>query len=144
MSYHHWNIYAQYITYMTWNTSYYMNSYITLEHTDHEVLVVVKYIAEALQKTPLMLQGPASSPKMRSPRSFFRAWAPSWLFSPPVGRHWATRAYHSTRSTRAYLQAKRSTSKTWATKAQQDWPVNIAINNRLLICKFSWKSSILM
>jgi hypothetical protein len=25
--------------------------------------------------------------------------------------------------------------KTWATKTQQDWPVNVAINNRLLICK---------
>jgi hypothetical protein len=33
--------------------SYYMNSYITLEYTDHEVLEVVKYIAEALQNTVL-------------------------------------------------------------------------------------------
>jgi hypothetical protein len=25
--------------------------------------------------------------------------------------------------------------KAWATKAQQNWPVNVAINSRLLICK---------
>jgi hypothetical protein len=30
--------------------SYYMNSYITSEYTDHELTVVVKYIEEALQK----------------------------------------------------------------------------------------------
>jgi hypothetical protein len=30
-----------------------MDSYITSEYTDHEVLVVVKYIAEALQNTAL-------------------------------------------------------------------------------------------
>jgi hypothetical protein len=35
-----------YITYMAQNTSYYMNSYISSEYTDHEVLAVVKYIAE--------------------------------------------------------------------------------------------------
>jgi hypothetical protein len=33
--------------------SYYMNSYITAEYTDHEVLKVVKYVAEVLQKTTL-------------------------------------------------------------------------------------------
>jgi hypothetical protein len=33
--------------------SYYMNSYSTSEYTDHEVLKVVKYIAEALQNTTL-------------------------------------------------------------------------------------------
>jgi hypothetical protein len=33
--------------------SYYMNSCITLEYTDYEVLKVVKYIVEALQKTVL-------------------------------------------------------------------------------------------
>jgi hypothetical protein len=33
--------------------SYYMNSCITAEYTDHEVLKVVKYIAEVLQKTAL-------------------------------------------------------------------------------------------
>jgi hypothetical protein len=35
---------------MARNMSYYMNSYITSEYIDHEVLAVVKYIAEALQK----------------------------------------------------------------------------------------------
>jgi hypothetical protein len=38
---------------MARNISYYINSYITSEYTDHEVLEVVKYIAEALQKTSL-------------------------------------------------------------------------------------------
>jgi hypothetical protein len=31
--------------------------------------------------------------------------------------------------------AKQQQGKAWATKAQQDWPVNVAINSRLLICK---------
>jgi hypothetical protein len=38
---------------MAQNMSYYINSYITSEYTDREVLEVVKYIAEALQKTSL-------------------------------------------------------------------------------------------
>jgi hypothetical protein len=33
--------------------NYYMNSCITSEYTDHEVLKVVNYIAKALQKTAL-------------------------------------------------------------------------------------------
>jgi hypothetical protein len=33
--------------------SYYMNSCITAEYTDHEVLKVIKYIAEVFQKTAL-------------------------------------------------------------------------------------------
>jgi hypothetical protein len=38
---------------MTQNTNYYMNSSITSECTDHEVLEVVNYIVKALQKTAL-------------------------------------------------------------------------------------------
>jgi hypothetical protein len=38
---------------MTRNMSYYMDSYITSEYTDHEALAVVKYIAKALQNTAL-------------------------------------------------------------------------------------------
>jgi hypothetical protein len=38
---------------MTRNMIYYMKSCITSEYTDHEVLEVVKYIVEALQKTAL-------------------------------------------------------------------------------------------
>jgi hypothetical protein len=53
MSCQHRSIDAQYIAYMAQNMSYYMNSCITLEYTDHEVLEVVKYTAEALQKTTL-------------------------------------------------------------------------------------------
>jgi hypothetical protein len=30
---------------------------------------------------------------------------------------------------------KQHQGKDWATKAQQDWPVNMAINSRLLACK---------
>jgi hypothetical protein len=85
-----------------------------------------------------MLQGPASSPKMWSPRPLFRARAPNWLLNPVMGHHWATQAYHSTCSTQSFLQPKRSTSNAWPTKAQQDWPVNLIINNQLLVCKASW------
>jgi hypothetical protein len=38
---------------MARNMNYYMNSCITSEYTDHEVLKVVNYIAEALQKATL-------------------------------------------------------------------------------------------
>jgi hypothetical protein len=31
--------------------------------------------------------------------------------------------------------AKQQQDNAWATKAQQDWPINMAINSRLLICK---------
>jgi hypothetical protein len=31
--------------------------------------------------------------------------------------------------------AKQQQGKAWATKAQQDWLVNVVINNRLLTCK---------
>jgi hypothetical protein len=31
--------------------------------------------------------------------------------------------------------AKQQQGKAWATKAQQDWPVNVAINSQLLVCK---------
>jgi hypothetical protein len=41
------------MTYMTRNMNYYMNSCITSEYTDHDVLEVGNYIAEALQKTVL-------------------------------------------------------------------------------------------
>jgi hypothetical protein len=30
---------------------------------------------------------------------------------------------------------KQYQDKAWATKAQQDWPVNVAINSQLLQCK---------
>jgi hypothetical protein len=84
-----------------------------------------------------MIQGPASSPKMWSPRQLFRARATNWLPSPQVGHHCATWTCHSTRSTQDFLQPKRSTSKAWETKAQQDWPINMVINSRLLVCKAS-------
>jgi hypothetical protein len=43
-----------------------------------------------------------------------------------------------------FCNPKRSTRKAWATKAQQDWPVNVAINSWLIVCKASWESFILL
>jgi hypothetical protein len=42
--------------------SYYMDSYITSEYTDHEVLTVVKYIEEALQNIVLDTTGARIEP----------------------------------------------------------------------------------
>jgi hypothetical protein len=99
------------------------------------VLKIIKHSESITKGWHSTLQGPALSPKMRSPRPLFRARTPSRLPSSAVGRHWATQTCHNTRSTQTFLQPKRFTSKAWSTKAQQDWPVNVTINNRLLICK---------
>jgi hypothetical protein len=117
--------------------SYYISSWITSEYTDHEVFKVLKHSGSITKDWHSTIQGPTSSPKMWSPRQLFRVQAPNWLPSPQAGHHWATRTYHSTCSTQAFLQLKRSTSKAWATKAQQDWPINVTINNRLLVCNAS-------
>jgi hypothetical protein len=45
---------------------------------------------------------------------------------------------------RYFCNKKRSTSKSWATKVQQDWSVNVAINSWLLASKALGESSILM
>jgi hypothetical protein len=73
-------------------------------------------------------------PKMWSPRLQLTGRAPK---SPPSlrARHWATPNCHSSRNTQACLHTVKSTSKAWATKAQQGRPVNVAINSRLLACK---------
>jgi hypothetical protein len=73
-------------------------------------------------------------PMMQSPQLLLTGRAPK---SPPSPRahHWATPIYHSSRNTQSSLHTIRSTSKPWATKAQQDWPVNVTINNRQLACK---------
>jgi hypothetical protein len=34
--------------------------------------------------------------------------------------------------------AKQQQDKAWATKPQQDWPINMVINSWLLACKASW------
>jgi hypothetical protein len=103
----------------------------------------LKYRGSDTKDWHSMVQGPASSPKMQNPRQLFRAQASNWLLSPQVGCHWATQTCHSTHNTQSSLQPKRSTSKAWVTKAQQDWPDSMAINSRLLVCKASWESSIL-
>jgi hypothetical protein len=123
--------------------SYYMSSWITPEYIDHEGFEVLKHSGSITKDWRSMIQGPQSSPKMRSPWQHFRARAPSWHSIPQAGHHWATQTCHSTHSTQASLQTKRSTSKPWATKAQQDWPINMVINSELLTCKASWESSIL-
>jgi hypothetical protein len=99
-----------------------------------------KNIAVVIQKTTnSTIHGPASSPMMWSPRWLFNGPAPK---SPPNHRvhRWAIRTYHSGRSTRAFLlhTSLRSTSKVWATKAQQNWLINVATNIQLLACKASW------
>jgi hypothetical protein len=73
-------------------------------------------------------------PMMWSPRLLLTGWAPK---SPPSPRahHWARPTCHSSHNTRASLHTIASISKAWATKAQQDWPVNVAKNSRFLACK---------
>jgi hypothetical protein len=59
----------------------------------------------------------------------------------PVPR-WVTTGSHELTTApavpRAYLQFTRSTSKDWTTKTQQDWLINVGINNWLLACNTSW------
>jgi hypothetical protein len=62
-------------------------------------------------------------PKMRSPRPLLTGWALKSLPNPQA-HHWATPTCHNSRNTQAYLHTFKSTSKYWATKAQQDWPIN--------------------
>jgi hypothetical protein len=62
-------------------------------------------------------------PMMRSPRPLLTGWAPKSLFNPQA-RHWGTPTCHSSRNTQACLHTFKYTSKAWATKAQQDWPIN--------------------
>jgi hypothetical protein len=81
-----------------------------------------------------MIQGSASSPKMWSTRRLLNASAPSWPLSLQVGCQ-ATQTYCNTHSTYVSLHTIKFTSKAWASKAQQDLPVNVAINSRLLVCK---------
>jgi hypothetical protein len=71
---------------------------------------------------------------MRSPQLLLTGRAPKF---PPSSRahHWATPTCHNSCSTQACPHTIKSTSKAWATKAQQDWPINMAIDSRLLACK---------
>jgi hypothetical protein len=52
---------------------------------------------------------------------------------------WVTTGPH-----KLFCNPKRSTSKAWATKAQQDWSVNVAIKSWLIVCRPSWESFILL
>jgi hypothetical protein len=45
-----------------------------------------------------------------------------------------SRMAHAERGTES-TPAKQHQGKDWITKAQQDWPINVAINSRLLVCK---------
>jgi hypothetical protein len=73
-------------------------------------------------------------PMMQRPQLLFTGRAPKSLPSPRA-HHWATPICHSSHNTQTSLHTIKSTSKAWATKAQQHWPVNVAINSRLLACK---------
>jgi hypothetical protein len=53
----------------------------------------------------------------------------------PRAHHWATLICHNSRNTQACLHIIKSASNAWATKAQQDWPINVAINSWLIACK---------
>jgi hypothetical protein len=74
------------------------------------------------------------SPVMRSPQLLLTGRAPKSLPSSRA-HHWATPIGHSNLNTQTSLHTFKSTSKAWAAEAQQDWPINVAINNRLLACK---------
>jgi hypothetical protein len=73
-------------------------------------------------------------PMMRSPRWLLTGWAPKSLPSPRA-HHWTTSTCHISRNTQTCLHTFKFISIAWATKAQQDWPVNMVINTRLLVCK---------
>jgi hypothetical protein len=42
------------------------------------------------------------------------------------------------RRERENTPTKQHQGKAWATKSQQDWPINVTINSRLLAYKASW------
>jgi hypothetical protein len=124
--------------------SYYMNSCITSEYTDHEVFEVVKHIAKALWKTGTRCyKGPHRALRCGVLNRSSELGLPADI---PVLRWVATRP-HKLATAPAVLshlcKKKRSTSKTWTTKAQQDWPINVGINSWLLVCNASWENSIL-
>jgi hypothetical protein len=48
-----------------------------------------------------------------------------------------SRTAHADRE-RENTHVKQYQGKAWATKSQQDWPINVAINSRLLACNTSW------
>jgi hypothetical protein len=73
-------------------------------------------------------------PMMQDPHLLLTGHAPK-SHPNPRAHHWATPICYSSHNTRTSLHTIKSISKVWATKAQQDWPINVAINNRLLACK---------
>jgi hypothetical protein len=73
-------------------------------------------------------------PMIRSPRLLLTGQTPKSHPSPRA-HHWATQIYNISRNTQTSLHTIKLISKAWATKAQQDWPVNVAINSWLLACK---------
>jgi hypothetical protein len=89
------------------------------------------------------IQGPASSPKMRSPWRLLKASAPNWPPSLQKGCQ-ATQTCHNTYSIQTSLHTIKFISKIWATKAQQYLPINMVINSRLLVCKAYRVNSISM
>jgi hypothetical protein len=94
-----------------------------------------KNIAEAkLKYYHLVIQGPASTLRCEVLGCCSRDGLPSLLLilRLVIGSHPNTTAL--TKLRHLYTQLK-STSKTEATKTQQDRPINVVINSRLLACK---------
>jgi hypothetical protein len=116
---------------MTRIKSYYMSSWVTkkmhrqwsLKHSGSETKLL------QLDATKAHI-----GPMMWSLRRLLTGRTPKSLPSPRA-RHWATPTCHSSRNTQACMHTYKFISKAWATKAQQDWPVNMIINNWLLIYK---------
>jgi hypothetical protein len=121
-------------TYMAWIQSYYMNSWVTKEiHRQWSFRVL--NIAEAKPKYyHSAIQGPASALRCEVLGCCSRGGLPSLfsLLELVTGSHPLATAV--TKSWYLCTQLKYK-SKIWATKAQQDWPVNMVINSRLLACK---------
>jgi hypothetical protein len=93
-----------------------------------------------LIETTRWYKGYTSSPMMCA--LVFMALDSRWPPSPRVECQ-ATHTCHDTCSTQASpLHIIKFTNKTWVTKAQQDLPVNMFINNRLLACNTYRVSSI--
>jgi hypothetical protein len=93
-----------------------------------------KNIAKRIQNKTFIDIRARIGPMMRSPRLLVTGRAPKSP-SNPRAHHWATLTCHSCHNTRASLHTIKSISKAWSTKSQQDWSINVTINNRLLACK---------
>jgi hypothetical protein len=125
---------------MSRNMSYYMNSCFTSEHTDHVKCSKFKHSRSETKDGTWRYKGLHHALRCEVLNSSLEL----RISADFLALRWVAIGPHKLAAVPAVLQPKRCTSKAWATKAQQDWPINVAINSRLLACKASWESSILM